>query len=78
MNMESRSSRSERKAAIVPRRYDQKCRAISCWEAWVQRRTIWKGTFKVVGKKLIVCNRAAKWWDEEVIGAIRVCRQAHA
>ena len=25
---------------------------------------------KVIGKKLIVCNRAVKWWDEEVKEAI--------
>ena len=29
---------------------------------------------KVVGKKLIVCNRAVKWWDEEVKEAVRVRR----
>ena len=33
---------------------------------------------KVIGKKLIVCNRAVKWWDEEVKEAIRVRRKAHA
>ena len=33
---------------------------------------------KVVGKKLIVCNRAVKWWDEEVKDAVRVRREAHA
>ena len=27
---------------------------------------------KVVGKKLIICNRAVKWWSEEVKEAIRV------
>ena len=32
---------------------------------------------KVVGKKLIVCNRAVKWWDEEVKEAVRVRREAH-
>ena len=26
------------------------------------------------GKKLIGCNRAVKWWDEEVREAIRVRR----
>ena len=30
---------------------------------------------KVVGKKLIVCNRAVKWWDEEVKEAVRVRRE---
>ena len=33
---------------------------------------------KVVGKKLIVFNRAVKWWDEELKEAIRVRREAHA
>ena len=33
----------------------------------------------VIGKKLIVCNRAVvKWWDDEVKEAIRVRREAHA
>ena len=27
---------------------------------------------------MIVCNRAVKWWDEKVNGAIRVRRKAHA
>jgi len=27
---------------------------------------------KVIGKKLIVCNKAVKWWDDEVKEAIRV------
>ena len=33
---------------------------------------------KVIGKKLIVCNRSVKWWDDEVKEAIRVRREAHA
>ena len=33
---------------------------------------------KLIGKKLIVCNRAVKWWDDEVKEAIRVRREAHA
>ena len=33
---------------------------------------------KVIGMKLRVCNRAVKWWDEEVEEAIRVRREAHA
>ena len=33
---------------------------------------------KVVGKKLVVCNRAVKWWDEEVKEAVRRRREAHA
>ena len=33
---------------------------------------------KVIRKKLIVCNRAGKWWDEEVKGAITLGRKAHA
>ena len=32
---------------------------------------------KVLGNKLIVCNKAVKWWDEEVKEAIRVRREAH-
>ena len=33
---------------------------------------------KVVGNKLIVRNRAVKWWDEEVKEAVSVRREAHA
>ena len=33
---------------------------------------------KVIGKKLIVCNKVVKWWDDEVKEAIRVRREAHA
>ena len=33
---------------------------------------------KVIGNKLIVCNRAVKWWDEEVKEAITVRRKARA
>ena len=33
---------------------------------------------EVIGKKLIVCSRAVKWWDEEVHEAIRVKRKEHA
>ena len=33
---------------------------------------------KVIGKKLIICNKAVKWWDEEVQEAIRVRREAYA
>ena len=33
---------------------------------------------KVIGKKLIVCNKAVKWWDDEVKEAIRVRREDHA
>ena len=32
---------------------------------------------KVIGKKLILCNKAVKWWDEEVKEAIRVRRETH-
>ena len=32
---------------------------------------------EVIGEKLIVCNRAVKWWDEEV-EAIGVRRETHA
>ena len=34
-------------------------------------------TCKLIGKKLILCNRAVKWWDEEVKEAIRVRREIH-
>ncbi|CAM9963467.1 unnamed protein product, partial [Sphacelaria rigidula] len=33
---------------------------------------------EVIGRKLIVCNRAVKRWDDEVKEAIRVRREAHA
>ena len=33
---------------------------------------------KVIGKKLIVCNRAVKWRDDELKEAIRIRREAHA
>ena len=33
---------------------------------------------KVIGKKLIIYNRAAQWWDEEVQEAIRERREAYA
>ena len=32
---------------------------------------------KVIGKKLIVCNRAVQWWDEEAKEAVRVRKEAH-
>ena len=32
---------------------------------------------KVIGKKLILRNKAVKWWDEEVKEAIRVRRETH-
>ena len=32
---------------------------------------------KVIGKKLILCNKAVKWWDEEVKETIRVRREPH-
>ena len=48
-------------------------RIIEGWEQLVKTTAS-----KVIGKKLIVCNRAAKWWDEEVKEAIRVRREAHA
>ena len=32
---------------------------------------------KVIGKKWIVCNRAVKWWEEEVKEATTVRRKAH-
>ena len=45
-------------------------------ERWAQ--LVKSTASKVVGKKLIVCNRAVKWWDEEVKEAVRVWREAHA
>ena len=33
---------------------------------------------KVIGKKLILCNRAVKWWDEEVNKASRVRKETYA
>ena len=33
---------------------------------------------KVIGNKLIIFNRAAKWWDKEVKEAIRLRREAYA
>ena len=32
---------------------------------------------KVIGKKLILCNRTFKWRDEEVKEAIRLRRETH-
>ena len=48
-------------------------RIIEGWEQLV------KTTASIlIGKKLKVCNRAAKWWDEEVKEVFRVRREAHA
>ena len=33
---------------------------------------------RVTGKKLIICNKAVKWWDDEVKEAIRVRGEAYA
>ena len=33
---------------------------------------------EVIGKMLIICNRAVKWWDEEVKKATRVRREGYA
>ena len=33
---------------------------------------------KVLEKKLIICSRATKWWDEEVNDPISVWREAYA
>ena len=33
---------------------------------------------KVMGKKLIICNRAVNRWDEELKEALRVRREVHA
>ena len=48
-------------------------RAIEGWEQLVKTTAS-----KVIGKKLIICNRAVKWWDEEVKEAIKVRREIHA
>ena len=48
-------------------------RIIEGWEQLVKTTAS-----RVIGKKLIVCNRAVKWWDEEVREAIRGRREAHA
>ena len=48
-------------------------RIIEGWEQLVKTTAS-----KVIGKKLIICNRAVKWWDEEVKEAIRVRRKVHA
>ena len=48
-------------------------RIIEGWEQLVKTTAC-----KVIEKELIVCNRAVKWWDEEVKEAIRVRREAHA
>ena len=42
-------------------RDDAGARIIEGWEKLVNTTAS-----KVIGKKLIVCNRAVKWWDEEV------------
>ncbi|MEP5536837.1 hypothetical protein, partial [Ekhidna sp.] len=42
------------------------------WEQLVQTTAS-----KVIGKKLVVCNRSVKWWDEQVKEAIRARRKAH-
>ena len=48
-------------------------RIIEGWEQMVKTTAS-----EVIQKKLIVCNRAVKWWDEEVKEATRVTREAHA
>ena len=48
-------------------------RIIEGWEQLVKTTAS-----KVIGKKLIVCNRAVKWWDEEVKEAITSRRKARA
>ncbi|MEP1953909.1 MAG: hypothetical protein ABJJ26_03135 [Algoriphagus sp.] len=47
-------------------------RIIDGWEYWSRPQQL------AVGKKLIACNRAVKWWDEQVKEAMRVRRKAHA
>ena len=46
---------------------------IEGWEQFVKT-----AASNFIGKKLIVCNRDVKWWDDEVKEAIRVRREAHA
>ena len=48
-------------------------RIIEGWEQLVKNTAS-----KVLGKKLIICNRVVKSWDEEVKEAIRVRREAYA
>ena len=45
-------------------------RGIQGWEQLVKTTAS-----KVIGKKLIVCNRAVKWWDEEVKEVTRPRRE---
>lgn len=44
-------------------------RIVKEWEQLVK-----KTATKVMGKKLIICSRAVKWWDDEVMEAMRVRR----
>ncbi|MEP5533687.1 hypothetical protein [Ekhidna sp.] len=53
-------------------RDDAGARIIDGWEYWSRPQQL------AVGKKLIACNRAVKWWDEQVKEAMRVRRKAHA
>ena len=48
-------------------------RIIEGWEELVNTTAS-----RVLGRKLIVCKRAVKWWDEEIKQAIRVRRESHA
>ena len=48
-------------------------RAIEGWEQLAKTTAS-----KVVGKKLIVCYIAVKWWGKEVKEAITLRRKAHA
>ena len=48
-------------------------RIIEGWEKLVNTTAS-----RVLGRKLIVCKRAVKWWDEEIKQAIRVRRESHA
>ena len=54
-------------------RDNAEARIIKGWEQLIKTTAS-----KVLGKKLIVCNKAVKWWDDEVKEAIRVRREAHA
>ena len=54
-------------------RDDAGARIIEGWEQLVKTTAS-----KVIEKKLIVCNKAVKWWDEELKEAITSRRKPHA
>ena len=49
-------------------------RRLEGWEQQLVKTT----AIKVIRKKLIICNRAVKWWDDEVKEARRIRREAQA